>query len=226
GAPRTPEPAGRAPLLLAAGSSTPLACWPADFDYLVGCQFRILSRKIPRKEARARFTRKLGETLYRKILAGDVVGPRVWVGDDETGSLGDVNMSSPFSGTWPAISTLPQRAQSAEELRKGAQALLRYLAEQQYCAGGDLSAFQSSSDGAVVEFTSYVREPANFESTVSLMRDNDLFAPRFDQRILEAYFEDSGYLCTSTDEVAGDGEGAGPARGIRTRWKLKLDQDD
>ena len=55
------------------------------------------------------------------------------------------------------------------------------------------------------------------------------FPPRFDQRILQAYFLDRGYESELDDELSSSLEGKGPAKGtptgIRTQWVLTADAD-
>ncbi|CAE8656360.1 unnamed protein product, partial [Polarella glacialis] len=57
---------------------------------------------------------------------------------------------------------------------------------------------------------SFVRDPVNIDATASLMRSNDDFAPRYDQRILQAYFSDRGFTSSIEDELA-DGLGRDPS---------------
>mmetsp|Transcript_99617 Transcript_99617/g.277359 ORF Transcript_99617/g.277359 Transcript_99617/m.277359 type:complete len:386 (+) Transcript_99617:3-1160(+) len=196
------------------------------FSFLNEVQWRTLGQQLTRKADAERFSRVVGDRLYRKILSGDVVGPRtIGEGDDA-----QVNMSSPFSGTWPPLAAPLPRGQGPADLAKGAQLLLEYLRTQGYCREFLLSEFTPDKAG-VVTFTSLVREPANIEATSALMRSAASCIPRFDQRILQAYFADCGFECDFTDVLADDMDarsnprtGLQP-RGIRTVWKLRSDPD-
>lgn len=202
------------------------------FNYLNLVQFQAIGKTITRKGQRLQVSRIIGDRLYDKILRGDVVGPRT-IGTDEEIDKGtaEVNMSSTFSGVWPAItSPLPRgKGKSPEELKSGVRQLLEYLRSRKYCKEFAISDFTPNKDGGV-DFVSYIQEPVNLEATVTLTKGDNIL-PRYESGILQAYFKDCGY-----DSDIKDGLAAGMddwitsaeqrARGIRAAWTLRPRPDD
>lgn len=90
-----------------------------------------------------------------------------------------------------------------------------------------LSSFELDKDGQRLRFESFVLQPINLETTSTLMRNRG-FPPRYDQRILEAYFADRGYDSEFNDELS-SGEAKGGSKssisGVRTKWVLSPDPD-
>jgi len=139
-------------------------------------------------------------------------------------------MSSPFSGRWPPIAPPPPPGKSPADIAEGARQLLDYLQARGYCKEFLLSDFTPDKDGGLV-FKSLVREPVNLEVTSSLVRSNIDFLPRYDQRILQAYFADRGFDSTFADVLADGMSGRAASRsglqqtGVRTEWRLRPDPD-
>ena len=90
-----------------------------------------------------------------------------------------------------------------------------------------LSNFEPDKDGRL-RFESFVREPVNLEATSTLMRSRG-FPPRYDQRILQAYFADHGFDSELDDELSGPSgdakSGKSLVSGVRTKWVLSPDPD-
>ena len=63
----------------------------------------------------------------------------------------------------------------------------------------------------------------NLEATSTLMRSRG-FPPRYDQRILQAYFADRGYDSELEDELSGK-DAKSSIVGVRTKWVLIPDPD-
>ena len=78
-------------------------------------------------------------------------------------------------------------------------------------------------DGQRLRFESFVSEPVNLEATSTLMRSRG-FPPRYDQRILQAYFADRGYDSELEDELSGK-DAKSSIVGVRTKWVLIPDPD-
>ena len=194
------------------------------FSFLNEVQFRTLQDGIKRRGEQDRFGLNVGARLYRKILSGDVVGPRIIQGD-EYDPKAPVNMSSPLSGAWPPLQPPLAQGRSAGDLAAGTRRLLDYLRGQGYCKDFSLSDLDLATDGRIT-FSSFVKEPANLEATSTLLRSRG-FPPRFDQRILQAYFLDRGYESELEDDLSSslDGTGKGTPSGVRTKWVLTPDAD-
>ena len=196
------------------------------FTFLNEVQFRTLQDGIKRRGEQERFGLNIGARLYRKMQSGDDVGPRIVKGE-EYDPKAPVNMSSPLSGAWPPLQPPLSKGRSPSDLAAGARRLLDYLRGQGYCKDFSVSDFLVGADGRV-KFTSFVLEPANFEATSSLLRSRG-FPPRYDQRILQAYFLDRGYESELEDELStsleGNGKSSGPATGVRTHWALTADEE-
>jgi len=133
-------------------------------------------------------------------------------------------------GVWPKIAPLPKGSEPAD-IEAGMRQLLGYLQDQEYCKGYEVSDIQQEKDGKL-KFVTYVREPVNLEATASLMRSNDNFAPRYDQRVLQAFFADHGYAAEFSDSLAdsiqavpGKGSPSRRPSGVRCAWTLLPDAD-
>ena len=196
------------------------------FSFLNEVQFRTLQDGIKRRGEQERFGLNVGARLYRKILSGDAVGPRIIQGDEYDPNA-PVNMSSPLSGAWPPLQPPLSQGRSVSDLANGASRLLDYLRGQGYCKDFSLSSLAVATDGRIT-FSSFVLDPANLEATSSLLRSRG-FPPRFDQRILQAYFLDRGYESELEDALSNDLEGnrkeSGSPAGVRTKWVLTPDAD-
>eukprot|EP00438_Fugacium_kawagutii_P010207 Skav234239 [mRNA] locus=scaffold1464:474599:475763:- [translate_table: standard] len=105
------------------------------FSFLNEVQFRTLQDGIKRRGEQERFGFNVGTRLYRKILKGDTVGPRIVQGDTYDPNA-PVNMSSPLSGEWRPLSPALPKGASASDLAEGTQRLLDYLRKQGYCKAG------------------------------------------------------------------------------------------
>ena len=188
------------------------------FSFLNEVQFRTLQDGIKRRGEQERFGFNVGVRLYRKILAGDEVGPRIQQGDSYDPKA-PVNMSSPFSGVWPPLTPSLSKGKLITDLESGAQRLLDYLRRQGYCKDFQLSSFENSN--GIIRFESLVTEPINLEATSTLLRSRG-FVPRYDQRLLQAFFADRGYESELEDELA---FGSSIPTGVRTKWRLQADPD-
>ena len=102
------------------------------FSFLNEVQFRTLQDGIKRRAEQERFGFNVGTRLYRKILQGDTVGPRIVQGDAYDPKA-PVNMSSPLSGQWPPLSPALPTGALATDLAEGSQRLMDYLRRQGYC---------------------------------------------------------------------------------------------
>ena len=193
------------------------------FSFLDEVQFRTLQDGIKRRAEQDRFGFNVGARLYRKILNGDEVGPRIQTQPDTFDPKAPVDMSSPFSGRWPALKPPLPKGQSAGDLAEGSRRLLEYLRSQGYCKDFSLSSFELQKDGRV-QFSSFVLEPANLEATSTLMRSRG-FPPRYDSRILQAFFADRGFDSELEDELSDGLDSNKGSRGVRTKWLLSADPD-
>ncbi|CAK9071218.1 unnamed protein product [Durusdinium trenchii] len=189
------------------------------FSFLNEVQFRTLQDGIKRRGEQERFGLNVGNRLYRKILQGDEVGPRLVKGDTYDPKA-PVDMSSPLSGRWPSLSPPLPKGGSSVDLAKGSQRLLDYLRREGYCKDFTLSSFKLK-DAGKLSFESFVEEPINLEATSTLMRSRG-FPPRYDQRILQAFFADRGFDSELDDELS-DAKSA--MKGVRTKWLLTPDPD-
>lgn len=190
------------------------------FSFLNEVQFRTLQDGIKRRGEQERFGFNVGVRLYRKILQGDEVGPRIQQGESYDPKA-PVNMSSPFSGVWPPLTPSLPKGKSVADLSSGVQRLLDYLRRQGYCKDFELSSFEVKGD--VIRFESLVIEPINLEATSTLLRSRG-FVPRYDQRLLQAFFADRGYESELEDELAAPNQRSLPT-GVRSNWRLKADPD-
>jgi len=191
------------------------------FSFLNEVQFRTLQDGIKRRGEQERFGFNVGTRLYRKILEGDTVGPRIIQGDTYDPKA-PVNMSSPLSGLWPPLQPPLPKGALVSDLSEGSQRLMDYLRREGYCKDFTLSSFALDKDGQRLRFESFVSEPVNLEATSTLMRSRG-FPPRYDQRILQAYFADRGYDSELEDELGKDGKSS--IVGVRTKWVLTPDPD-
>lgn len=194
------------------------------FSFLNEVQFRTLQDGIKRRAEQERFGFNVGTRLYRKILQGDTVGPRIVQGDAYDPKA-PVNMSSPLSGQWPPLSPALPTGALATDLAEGSQRLMDYLRRQGYCKDFTFSSFAPEKDGRL-RFESNVLEPVNLEATSTLMRSRG-FPPRYHQRILQAYFADRGFDSEFDDELSGESKNSGKSSvsGVRTKWVLSPDPD-
>mmetsp|Transcript_13462 Transcript_13462/g.29508 ORF Transcript_13462/g.29508 Transcript_13462/m.29508 type:complete len:389 (+) Transcript_13462:78-1244(+) len=191
------------------------------FTFLNDAQWRVIGTRVTREADRTRFSRVVGDRLYRAILNGLELKADVPEGEELTP---DTNI-----GTWPKLSGGVPSGSSPADLAEGSRRLLEYLKAQSYLKDFTVSDFQSVGDGRL-RFVSFVGEPVNLEATASLMRSNGNFAPRYDQRILQAYFGDHGFECDFVDGLADDATAFSKnpprlPRGVRTEWTLRPDPD-
>lgn len=195
------------------------------FSFLNEVQFRTLQDGIKRRAEQERFGFNVGTRLYRKILQGDTVGPRILNEGDTYDPKAPVNMSSPLSGQWPPLSPPLPTGALATDLAEGSRRLMDYLRKQGYCKDFTLSSFAPEKDGRL-RFESSVLEPVNLEATSTLMRSRG-FPPRYHQRILQAYFADRGFDSEFDDELSGEAKSNGKSSvsGVRTNWVLSPDPD-
>ncbi|CAK9072641.1 Serine/threonine-protein kinase Chk2 [Durusdinium trenchii] len=184
------------------------------FSFLNEVQFRTLQDGIKRRGEQERFGLNVGNRLYRKILQGDEVGPRLVKGDTYDPKA-PVDMSSPLSGRWPSLSPPLPKGGSSVDLAKGSQRLLDYLRREGYCKDFTLSSFKLK-DAGKLSFESFVEEPINLEATSTLMRSRG-FPPRYDQRILQAFFADRGFDSELDDELSDAKSESDPQRMEATR---------
>jgi len=199
------------------------------FCFLNDAQWRVIGKAIRRKSDRTRFSRLVGDRLYRSILKGEELkadvseGSPGFPGEEEFGQI----------GTWPKLNGALLQNKDVRSLKQGAGQLLSYLQDRGYCMGFELSDFKPGEGGSV-QFVSFVLDPVNLDATASLMRSNDDFVPRYDQRILQAYFADCGFAAVFEDSlsegIASPDPGTTPTdriipKGVRSVWTLKLDAD-
>lgn len=102
------------------------------FSFLNEVQFRTLQDGIKRRGEQERFGFNVGTRLYRKILEGDTVGPRIIQGDTYDPKA-PVNMSSPLSGLWPPLQPPLPKGALVSDLSEGSQRLMDYLRREGYC---------------------------------------------------------------------------------------------
>lgn len=197
------------------------------FAFLNDAQWRVIGQAIRRPGDRTRFGRVVGDRLYRAILKGEELRNDLPEGSEP---VSEEEAAFNRVGTWPQISQpLPTGAAPAD-VRQGVTQLLEYLRAQKYCEDFEVSEVLADKDGKL-RFTSFVKAPVNLEATASLMRSNENFAPRYDQRILQAYFGDRGLESEFADALANGLQDApvkgppGRPAGIRTQWTLQPDPD-
>ena len=104
------------------------------FSFLNEVQFRTLQDGIKRRGEQERFGFNVGKRLYRKILEGDAVGPRIQ--GDTYDPKAPVNMSSPLSGLWPPLQPPLPKGALASDVSEGSQRLMDYLRREGYCKDG------------------------------------------------------------------------------------------
>eukprot|EP00434_Breviolum_minutum_P013997 symbB.v1.2.012345.t1/scaffold826.1/size159518/12 len=182
------------------------------FSFLNDAQWRVIGRAIRRSSDRERFSQLVGERLYNSILRGEDL-------KSDIAMEGEENM--PSIGRWPQLAV--SKGSDATALSTGCRQLLGYLKDIGYMKDFQLGNFQAAGDA--LKFVSFVLDPVNLDATVSLMRSNGGFAPRYDQRILQAYFADCGFAAIFEDSLAEDMEAVSSSRfvpkGVRTTWLLK-----
>jgi len=197
------------------------------FSFLNDAQWRTVAKAIKRKEDRVQFSRMVGARLYQSILAGQEL--KADVPQDSPGypSEGPNNNI----GTWPKLTEGPPQGRDAASISIGAKQLLDYLRGRGYCKDFEVTDIKLV-DRSNLSFDVFVLDPVNFDATASLMRSNDDFVPRYDQRILQAFFADRGYSSTFTDGLASGMDDMKPATkqmgiptGIRSTWVLKPEPD-
>ena len=93
------------------------------FTFLNEVQFRTLQDGIKRRGEQERFGLNVGARLYRKIMSGDAVGPRISKGD-EYDPKAPVDMSSPLSGEWKPLQPPLSKGKSPSDLATGARRLM------------------------------------------------------------------------------------------------------
>eukprot|EP00929_Paragymnodinium_shiwhaense_P009014 TRINITY_DN11301_c0_g1_i1.p1 TRINITY_DN11301_c0_g1~~TRINITY_DN11301_c0_g1_i1.p1 ORF type:complete len:387 (-),score=98.91 TRINITY_DN11301_c0_g1_i1:245-1405(-) len=190
------------------------------FAFLNEVQWRTIAKKIVNQ--RDRFGRLIGDRLYKKILKGFELRADVEAPQEEPVVIGAV----------PKISQPLPAGKGAADIRTGTAQLLDYLRELGYCEGSDISEVTQEADGSL-RFKAFVKEAVNLDATASLMRSNDNFVPRYDQRILQAYFADRGYDSEFSDRLANSMDepeekkpsGLGRKIGVVSSWKLRPDPD-
>ena len=182
------------------------------FSFLNDAQWRVIGRAIRRASDREQFAQLVGSRLYQSILRGEELKSDVDGQQDE---------SLPSIGYWPSLQ-VPKGSDPAS-LSAGCKQILKYLKDVGYCRDFQIGDFKTSE--GLMEFISFVLDPVNLDATVSLMRSNNNFAPRYEQRILQAYFADSGFSSTFEDTLAenitGETTSRFVAKGIRTAWTLR-----
>eukprot|EP00913_Durusdinium_trenchii_P002925 g2712.t1 len=159
------------------------------FSFLNDAQWRVIGRAIRRASDREQFAQLVGSRLYQSILRGEELKSDVDGQQDE---------SLPSIGYWPSLQ-VPKGSDPAS-LSAGCKQILKYLKDVGYCRDFQIGDFKTSE--GLMEFISFVLDPVNLDATVSLMRSNNNFAPRYEQRILQAYFADSGFSSTFEDTLA------------------------
>jgi len=197
------------------------------FSFLNDAQWRTVAKAIRRKESRDQFSRVVGDRLYRSILTGQEL--KADVPQDNPGFSDESSTNS--IGVWPKLAESLPEGRDAASISMGAKQLLNYLRGRGYCKGFEVSDIKLV-DGLQLRFAVFVLDPVNLDATVSLMRSNDDFVPRYDQRILQAFFADRGYSSTFTDSLASGIDAVnraakpkGVSTGIQSTWVLKPDPD-
>ncbi|CAL1171837.1 unnamed protein product [Cladocopium goreaui] len=160
------------------------------FSFLNDAQWRVIARAIRRGPDRERFSQLVGSRLYQSILRGEDIKSDVDMQGQEA--------NLPSIGRWPQLAV--SKGSDPTVLSSGTRQLLKYLKDIGYCKDFQVTDFASTGDA--VKFVSFVFDPVNLDATVSLMRSNGGFAPRYDQRILQAYFADCGFSSTFEDTLA------------------------
>ncbi|CAE7488299.1 ANKRD17, partial [Symbiodinium sp. CCMP2456] len=185
------------------------------FSFLNDAQWRVIGRTIRRPANRERFGQFVGERLYQSILRGEEL--KSDVPDDSPGAPPQDSFAP--IGQWPKLSALT-RGGDASSLTAGARQLLQYLLERGYCESFEVG--EASQTAGIIKFTTFVRGPVNLDATASLMRSNENFAPRYDQRILQAYFAECGFRAIFQDGLAENATSVGSsvAKGTRASWTL------
>ncbi|CAE7723505.1 ANKRD17, partial [Symbiodinium microadriaticum] len=86
---------------------------------------------------------------------------------------------------------------------------------------------EATQTAGIIKFTTFVGGPVNLDATASLMRSNENFAPRYDQRILQAYFAECGFRAIFQDGLAENATSVGSsvAKGTRALWTLTRETD-
>lgn len=186
------------------------------FSFLNDAQWRVIARAIRRGPDRERFSQLVGSRLYQSILRGEDIKSDVDMQGQEA--------NLPSIGRWPQLAV--SKGSDPTVLSSGTRQLLKYLKDIGYCKDFQVTDFASTGDA--VKFVSFVFDPVNLDATVSLMRSNGGFAPRYDQRILQAYFADCGFSSTFEDTLAESIEVTSTSsrfvpKGVRTAWMLKPD---
>eukprot|EP00929_Paragymnodinium_shiwhaense_P108768 TRINITY_DN75100_c0_g1_i1.p1 TRINITY_DN75100_c0_g1~~TRINITY_DN75100_c0_g1_i1.p1 ORF type:complete len:427 (+),score=40.58 TRINITY_DN75100_c0_g1_i1:101-1282(+) len=210
------------------------------FGFLNEVQWRTIAKKIlTNREA---FGRLIGYRLYKSIAEGFEVraavdNPRPDLSPEcfeqragEKPKLKAVSTCDELIGIVPKLTPALPAGTAASDIRKGAGQLLDYLCGLGYCEGHELS--DVTEEKGRVLFTAFVKEPVNLDATSALMRSNDNFVPRYDQRILQAYFSERSYESEFTDQLANslneapdDKPGIARKVGVLTRWRLIPDPD-
>lgn len=198
------------------------------FSFLNDAQWRVIGRAVKSEQDRDRFGRVVGDRLYRAIIKGKELKSDVEEDANATEEEKEVARKYQRIGIWPALGKLPKTDKPDEVLRNVGR-ILGYLKEQGYCESFEISLPEALPKGGF-RFRSFVREPANLETTRSLMRSNDNFAPRYDQRILQAFFADCGFGSSFSDSIAGglqvsEVTPAPMPNGILSEWSLVPDPE-
>lgn len=139
-----------------------------------------------------------------------------------------VSAEEPDVGAWPRLAEALPLSKEPADLLEGMRLLMTYLVDRDYCQSFQATPPLRSLLGEL-RFVSYTENAADLRATASLMRSNEDFGPRFDQRILQAYFKDCGLDSSFKDSLANSLEGeagvegesrARSGHGIRTEWRL------
>jgi len=188
------------------------------FSYLNGAQYKTIGQTIRSQRDRVRFTRLVGERIYRRTVNGFLLKA------DDTGDNEIAGLNTTI-GAWPKIQPPLPVGNTAADIGRGVDQLLSYLCKQKYCEGFKRSDIDAKKDGTLT-FRTFVDDPVNLEATTELMKINEDFVPRFDQRLLQAYFDDRGYDSELTDVLADGLDGTPSAKtGVRSEWKLKVEAE-
>lgn len=197
------------------------------FSFLNAAQWRTIAKAIRGKDNRDQFSRVVGDRLYRSILTGQEL--KADVPQDNPGFSDEAPKDS--IGVWPKLAVSLPQGRDAASISMGAKQLLEYLRGRGYCKGFEVSDVKLV-DGSQLRFSVFVLDPVNLDATASLMQNNDDFLPRYDQRILQAFFVDRGYSSTFTDSLASGIDAVnlaakpkGVSTGIRSSWVLRPDLD-